>query len=122
MTRTFVLLLMMGLLVSGACRAAGNPALGKWDCTSTDSKGTKVDWALEVTADGDKLSATVTFPGSSPVPLIDPRLDGSTLTFKLQVNETEIVSLKGAIDGKKIEGTFEGHDSGKGTFVGVKAS
>ncbi len=120
--RTLFLLFTLAVLVSGACRAAANPALGKWDCTPTSATGATVDWMLEVVRNGDKLSAAVPFQGSSPVPLIDPRFENDILSFKLQINETEIVTLKGAIGGKRIEGTFEGHDSGKGTFSGVKRS
>ncbi len=120
MIRMLLLVLTVGLLSAGAGRAAGNPALGKWNCTSTDERGTKVDWTLEVTQDGDKLAATVTFPDGNSMPLLDPQFDRNVLTFKLQVNATEIVTMKGAIDGKRIEGTFEGKDPGKGTFTGVK--
>ncbi len=123
MIRIYALLLIMGLLVSGAARAAGNPAVGKWDCTSTDSRGTQVDWTLEVTQAGDKLTATVTFRyDGSTVQLIDPHVKDGILIFKLPINEKEIVLLKGAIDGNKIKGTFEGHDSGSGTFVGTKTA
>jgi hypothetical protein len=40
--------------------------------------------------------------------LFDSRLDNHTPSCKLQVNGTEVVVMKGALDGKKIEGTFEG--------------
>ena len=123
MIRTLALLLTLGLLASGAARAAGNPAVGKWDCTSTDSRGTEVYWTLEVTQAGDKLAATITFShDGSTVQLIDPHVEGNVLIFKLPINANEIVLLKGAIDGKKIKGTFEGHESGNGIFVGTKVS
>ncbi len=66
------------------------------------------------------LHPTATFRDGNSISLIDPRVEGHTLTFKLPVNETEVVTLKGAISGNRIEGAFEGRDSGKGTFAGVK--
>jgi hypothetical protein len=40
MRRTFALLLAMVLLSLTGCWAAGNPVVGKWNCTSND--GTEV--------------------------------------------------------------------------------
>jgi len=48
-------------------------------------------------------------------------VEGNTLTFKLRVNEHEVVSFELHIDGDKLNGRFEGTDSGKATITGRKA-
>ncbi|HEY9141715.1 MAG TPA: hypothetical protein VIN93_12530 [Bryobacteraceae bacterium] len=111
----------IAVLACTAVWAAGNPALGKWNCDSVGEKGTKLSWTLAVTEDAGQLAATVTLDGND-ISLLDPKVDGNTLTFKLRVNEHEVVSFELHIDGGKLTGRFEGKDSGKATITGARAT
>lgn len=109
-------LLLLAIVVYGA--SAGS-VLGKWDCTSTDERGNSLQWTLAVKDDGGKLSAVLSNENAD-IPLIDPQVNGNDFTFKIRVNETEIVDVKMKIDGNKMEGTFKGQDSGTGTVKATK--
>jgi hypothetical protein len=98
-----------------------NPAVGKWSCTSVDERGTPVTWTLIVKEDGGKLSASIAdLPDGSSVDLLEPKLEGNVLTFRIPINPQEIVDVTTRIDGQNLEGTFSGKDSGKGTIKGSK--
>jgi hypothetical protein len=112
---------LIAVLACTAICAVGNPALGKWNCSSVGENGTKLNWTLVVTEDAGKLAAMATLDGTN-MPLLDPKVEGNTLTFKLQVNEHELVSFKLYIDGDKLTGRFEGKDSGKATITGTRAT
>ncbi len=111
---------LIAVLACAAIFAAGNPALGKWNCSSTGENGTKLEWTLLVTENDGQLAAVATLDGTD-MPLLDPKLDGNLLTFKLRVNEHEVVSFELHIDGNKLTGRFEGPDSGKATVTGTRA-
>ena len=118
--RTYVVCLIVAL----ACAAlweAGNPALGKWNCSSMGENGAKLSWTLVVTEKAGQLAAMATLDGTD-MPLFDTKMDGNILTFKLRVNEHEIVSFELHIDGDQLTGRFEGKDSGKATITGAKAT
>lgn len=123
MRRTFALLLAMVLFGFAGCWAAGNPVVGKWDCISNDGAGHELTWSLVVTEDGGKLSGSLLGGAERPgeIPLIDPKLEGNTFTFKIYVNEKCTVEAKLKIDGKKLDGTF-GCGEASGTFKGTKQS
>lgn len=101
--------------------AGGNPAVGKWNCSSVGENGTKLEWSLSVREEGGQLAATATLDATE-MPLFDVKLDGSTLTFQLRVNEHEVVDFELHIDGDKLTGRFEGPDSGKATITGTRTS
>jgi hypothetical protein len=112
------------LLAVFACPAvwsAGNPAVGKWNCSSVGENGAKLSWTLAVTEEAGQLAAVATLDGTD-ISLIDPKVDGDTLTFKLRVNDHEVVSFWLHIDGDKLTGRFEGTDSGKATITGTRAT
>jgi len=117
--RTY-LVCLMATLACAELWAAANPALGKWNCSSVGENGATLNWTLVVTEKAGQLAATATLDGTE-MSLLDTRMDGNTLTFKLQVNEHEIVSFDLHINGDKLTGRFEGKDSGKATITGTKA-
>ena len=111
---------LMAVLACAAITAADNPALGKWNCSSIGENGAKLDWSLLVTEDAGQLSAVATLDGTD-MKLIEPKVEGNTLTFQLRVNDHEVVSFEIQIDGDKLTGRFEGKESGKATITGTKA-
>ena len=111
-----VILVLIAMAVYGA---SADAVAGKWDCNSTDERGTTLQWVLAVKEEGGKLSATLTHDGDE-IPLIGPQLDGNTFTFQIRINEDEIVAVKVKIDGNKLQGSFKGRDSGTGTIKGAK--
>jgi hypothetical protein len=112
---------MATLLSLATCGAADNPVAGKWDCLSTDERGTEQAWVLEVKGDADKLSASlVGGMHGDVIPLLDPKLRGSTFTFKVRINDEETVGVSVKIDGKKFEGKFKSKSAGTGSFKGSK--
>ena len=119
MARTFALLLAM-VLSGFAAGAAENPVAGEWGCTSDDGSGQELTWTLVVKEDGGKLSGSL-YGGPGEIPLVDPKLEGNTFTFKIEVNTNCTVEAKLKIEGKKLEGTF-GCAEARGSFKGVKRS
>ncbi len=112
------------LIAALACAAlwgAVNPALGKWNCSSVGENGAKLDWTLVVTDQAGQLAAVATLDGTD-MSLFDTKIDGNVLTFKLQVNEHEVVSFELHIDGDKLTGRFEGKESGKAAITGTRAT
>jgi hypothetical protein len=116
-----VCLCLVAVLACAALWAGGNPALGKWDCSSVGENGAKLNWSLAVTEEAGGLAAMATMDGTD-MQLFDTQLHGNTLTFKLRVNEHEVVSFELQIDGDKLTGRFEGKDSGKATVTGTRAT
>ncbi len=112
---------LLAVFACAAVWAAANPAVGKWNCDSVGENGAKLSWTLAVSEAAGQLAATVTLDGTD-ISLLEPKVDGSTLTFKLRVNEHEVVSFELHIDGDKLTGRFEGKDSGKATITGARAT
>lgn len=115
MTRAFTL---VGVWMSVACAwamAAANPVVGTWDVVSAN--GEEYTWTLTVKEQAGKLSGNLT-GGPGDFPLIDPKLEGHTFTFKININEEAYtVTLK--ISGNKLEGTWKGPES-QGTIKGAR--
>jgi hypothetical protein len=101
--------------------AAGNPAVGKWDCSSVGENGAKLNWQLIVKEEGGQLAANVILDDTG-IPGLEPKLDGSTLTFKIRVNDHEVVAIELRIDGNKLDGRFDGKESGTATITGSKVA
>jgi len=120
MTRSFALFLAMVLSGFAACLAADNPVVGKWDCISSAEGGEEQAWTLVVSEDGDKLSASL-LGAHGEIPLIDPKLEGNTFTFKVYVNANCTAEAKLQVEGKKLEGAFACPEA-RGTFKGTKQS
>ena len=121
MIRKWSVLYVLLLASFAALGWAENPAVGKWSCASVDERGNQINWTLLVKEDGGKLSASIAdLPDGGTVELLDPKVDGSTLTFKVPINPEEIVEVTAKIDGKNLEGTFSGKTAGKGTLKGTK--
>lgn len=119
MTRTFTLLLTV-VLCCFACWAADNPAVGKWDTKSDDGSGHEQTWTLVVKEDGSKLSGALV-GDVGEIPLVDPKLDGNTFTFKFVINAQCTVEAKLKIEGNKFDGKFACPEA-SGTLKGTKQS
>jgi hypothetical protein len=112
---------LIAALVCAATWAGVNPAVGKWNCSSVGENGAKLNWDLSVNEESGHLAATATLDGTD-MRLDDPKIDGNTLTFKLRVNDHEVVSFELHIDGDKLTGRFEGKESGKASITGTRAT
>ncbi len=88
------------------CWAADHPLVGKWDCTSDDGSGQERNWTLMVKEDGGKLSGSLLGTAGEIIPLIEPALEGSMFTFKMEVNANCMVAAKVKVEGNKFEGKF----------------
>lgn len=109
------------LCVLAAAAAAENPIAGKWNCVSTDERGTEVTWALTVTEEAGKLAGSITLTQTGDkIGILEPRLEGNTFSFKIPINAEEIVELTCRVNGSNLEGTFKGKTSGTGTFKGTR--
>ena len=113
----------MLLLIAVTGYSADNPITGKWDCTSDDGSGQKLAWTLVVNQDGEKLSGSLIGGPDRPgeIPLVDPKVEGDTFTFKIDVNAGCTVEANLKISGRKLEGTF-GCAEAKGTLKGTRQS
>lgn len=121
MTRLVVSILLILLCGLGAYAMTDNPIAGKWNCVSTDERGTDVAWTLVVKSEAGKLSGSMVFPEQGQeIEILEPTLNGDTFSFKVRLNEEETVELTARINGTKLEGKFKGKSSGTGTFKGAR--
>ncbi|MGO4883642.1 MAG: hypothetical protein ACLP59_22900 [Bryobacteraceae bacterium] len=118
MTRTLALFLTILLFASISAWAADNPVVGTWDVVSTDDAGQTANWTLIVKDDGGKLTGTLSGdPGEFPI--VDAKLDGTSFSFKVVVNETTYTTSGTIIDGTKFDGKYTGPEA-TGTVKGTK--
>ncbi len=121
MTRVLASILLILLCGLGGSAAAGDPIAGKWNCVSTDERGTDVAWTLVVKSDAGKLSGSIVFVDQGhETEILEPTLNGDTFSFKIRLNEDEVVELTARINGEKLDGKFKGKSSGTGTFKGTR--
>jgi hypothetical protein len=106
------------LLCAALALAADNPALGKWDCISDDGHGAVIHWTLTVNDAAGKLSGALVNEDTN-MPLIDPKIDGNTLTFKGFVNSNCTLLFNLSIDGSNLKGDFSCPEV-SGTVTGKK--
>jgi hypothetical protein len=104
-----IALLLFSLVLSAAD--------GKWRFTATDNEGNDSQWVLELKTQDGKLTGTLT-GDQGELPLIDPKADDTSITFKVVLNDvTYNVDLK--VDGDKLEGKFTGGEA-SGTIKGTR--
>jgi hypothetical protein len=121
MIRTIRVLLTLALIGLGpACWAADNLAVGKWDCVSKAETGPEQTWTLSIKEDAGKLSGTLK-DWQGEIPLVDPKLEGNTLTFKIDVNPNCQAGFKATIEGNKLDGKFSCPEA-SGTLKGTRQS
>ena len=112
-----ILLIVLSFTAYGA---SGSAIAGKWNCIGVDERGTEVPFTLAITDQAGKLSGSLTVTSSGDkIDILEPALNGSVFTFKIQINAEEIVELTLRVDGGKLEGTFKGKASGTGTIKGT---
>jgi hypothetical protein len=93
-----VLLVLAGSVI---CLAIANPAIGKWNCVSDDGHGAIRHWKLNIDEMKGKLAGSITgLEEGESMPLIDPKFDGSLLTFKTFVNPKCTIAFIVKVDGK----------------------
>jgi hypothetical protein len=86
---------------------------GVWVGTLTDPAGTPHDIALNLKADGQNVTGTITGaapPEGSATPLQNGKFDGKQLSFELRVEPMPgaspiVIAFKGEVTGNKIKGT-----------------
>jgi hypothetical protein len=121
MKSTLVLLLSMSLLGLAASSPTDNPMVGKWDCVSKDVSSPEIHWTLVVADTDGKLSGSLIADSGDQIPLLEPKLDGDTFTFRIDVNPSCVVQAKVKVTGKKFDGSF-GCAEASGSLKGTKQS
>ncbi|MGC9951695.1 MAG: hypothetical protein ABSF64_35545 [Bryobacteraceae bacterium] len=115
------LLLSLPALAPITALAAGNAALGQWVCvaTSSDPSGHDVKFDLNVKEIEGKLSIVFVLQDTGEeLPVTDPKVDGGSVTFKVNVDEV-LYKVELQIDGGKAAGKYSGEND-SGTIVGSK--
>ena len=97
------------------------PRSGKVELLFGRGNGAKLSWTLAVAEEAGQLAAVANLDGAD-MELIEPKVEGNKLTFKLRVNDHEVVWFELYIDGDTLSGRFEGTDSGKATITGTRAA
>ncbi|MBM3726877.1 MAG: hypothetical protein FJW40_15830 [Acidobacteria bacterium] len=85
--RTFASLSVLALAlwaVPGPASAAEPALTGKWECTSTGPDGSDYPWTLTIKVDEGKITG-VAGSQQGETPILEPKLEGSTLTFKQKI-------------------------------------
>jgi hypothetical protein len=120
MHRRIMLIAMLAALASaGAAMAAENAVVGLWQVVSDSPGGEQYQWKLEIKEEDGKLSGSLS-GGPGQFPLLEPKFEDGTLTFKVTIEEqTYAIQMK--VTGAKIEGTWKGPSS-QGTMKGSKQS
>src|SRR5947209_13103598 len=99
------------------CSLVLSAADSKWRFTATDTEGNDTQWVLELKTQDGKLTGTLTGDNGS-LPLVDPKADDTSITFKVLVNDVPYdVDLK--VDGDKLEGKYSGAEA-SGTIKGSR--
>ena len=110
---------LLFILACAVCHAQ-NPAVGRWDCTSDDGHGGVHDWTLTINETDGKLSGSLV-ESDMEMPLITPKLEGKTLSFRTFVNPNCTILFEVTIEGKKFDGKFSCPEV-SGTLKGAKQS
>lgn len=119
----FCSILAIVLFAAAGFADESSPIGGKWNCVSTDERGTEISWTLTVQDQGGKLSGSIVILQSGDeLAIMEPAFKDHVLSFKIQINAEETVELTGRVDGSKIEGKFNGKSSGAGSFKGTRQS
>ncbi len=99
------------------CSSLLSAADGKWRFTATDSEGNESQWVLELKTQDGKLTGTLS-GDTADLPLIDPKSDEKTITFKVAIDD-DTYSVELNVDGDKLEGKYSGPKA-TGTIKGSR--
>lgn len=80
---------------------------GMWECTAVSTEVSH--WTMDVREAKNKITGTVS-DGVAVFPLIDPRIHGENLIFKLNV-DGNIYAVELKIDTGKLEGKYSGPEA-----------
>jgi hypothetical protein len=115
----FLLLTPLGLAAPGA---AAPTIVGTWDLDATDANGGRTHWTLLVKQDAGKLSGVVRSGDGYELPFIEPTFQSGEFRFQIRINPTELVNVTLKLDGDRLDGRFEGRDSGTGTIKATRVA
>lgn len=116
MTSSMTRAALAALILTGIAAAAGGAA-GAWDCTALTPEGEALKFVLKIREEAGRISATME-TASGSVPAIDPKLEGSTVSFKVD-RDGSLYTLVLKIEGDKLEGTYTGEPA-TGKVTGVR--
>jgi len=114
MKRVFFFLLIC------AFSAAASEVAGRWDVKAQSPGGRQYKLELELTAQGDKLSGSMSSTAGS-VPLEEVLFSGNQLTYKFSVNAGVYV-IKLALENGVLKGTYTTPDGTSGPVVASRAA
>lgn len=107
---------LAALILAGLAAAAGGAA-GAWNCVALTPDGEALKFTLKIREEEGRISATME-NARGEVPVIDPKLEGSTVSFKVDYDGSRYtLALK--IEGDKLEGTYAG-ESATGKVTGAR--
>ena len=116
MTSSMTRAALAALILAGIAAAAGGAA-GVWNCAALTPEGEALKFTLKIREEAGRISATLE-SARGEVPVIDPKLEGATVSFKVDYDGSRYtLALK--IDGDKLEGTYSG-ESAAGKVTGAR--
>jgi len=95
----------VAILTCASLWASDKNVTGKWNCISDDGHGAVLHWVLTVAEEQGKLSGEMA-GDMDPLPLLEPRFDGTVLEFKTFVNPNCTVLYHLTVTGDTLQGTF----------------
>ena len=98
--------------------AAAGPT-GKWKVVAKDAEGNTMGAALDLKADGGKLTGNIAMDNGDAAPISEGKLDGDALSFKIIAGEGAFV-INGKLAGAEVKGTYKTPNGSAGTFVATR--
>lgn len=89
--------------------AAASEAVGTWSCAAMSPDGEAVKFVLKVQEQSGRVSATVE-DARGATPVIDPKLDGSILTFQVNYDGARY-KLELKFSGDQVKGAYRGEQA-----------
>ena len=113
-----LLLAPLALVAAGTARPG---IAGAWDCVATHANGGETQWSLTIKEDAGKLSATLRSGDGYTLEAIDPKLEDNQFSFRVRVNQTDVIEVLLKVDGDRMDGRFGGTNAGTGLFKATRA-
>jgi hypothetical protein len=117
--RRTLLFCAVALMVCVSLWASDKNVTGKWNCVSDDGHGAVLHWVLTIRESEGRLEGELA-GDMDPLPLIEPRFDGTVLQFKTFVNPNCTVAYHLTVTGDTMQGTFACPEA-SGTIKGSRA-
>lgn len=103
-------LILLAAALAFAPLTAAESVAGAWTVTTRSAEGEPMSGVLALKEEQGKLSGAVTIP-QGEFKLIDPKLEGQTLKFKLLVDDNE-VSVEVTFEGDSLQGAWRSGPEG----------